>query len=192
LIKTHLKLVVIIILMFLLAACEIHMDLWVNKDGSGHGAIKLINVPMANSQVQKQSLEEHGFRVISVDAEDASKVTYMVEWDDFNKSFESRTVNKDGTVMLDFGAMDGMVMGSLIVHVPGKIITTTGKVTKGNTVTFKSGRATVTYKPSIFGSCTFVLILMFLFGLAAIIVLVIFIKRKKTRKDDEKPEEGDK
>jgi len=177
--KKTLKIIPVMLVLLILSACQVHMNLWVKNNGSGNGTITLIDVPMAQTEAQKQSLEEKGFEIISIEAEEANKVIYKVKWEDFGKPFESRTKNSDGTVTLDFGLLGVMGEGSLTVHVPGKIIKTTGEVKKNNTVVFKSGKASVTYKPGISGAVIFVLLLVLVIGIPAFVVLFVMKKKKQ-------------
>lgn len=99
---------------------------------------------MTKAQLEAE-LGKHGLNVVSVFDKGSGDLEAKIRWSDF-KSFGTRKVNSDGSIFLDFGAIE---LGSITVHVDGNIIKekTTGYVKDSDTVIFASGKATLVYKP---------------------------------------------
>jgi hypothetical protein len=136
--------------LLLLAACRYEADLTVHSDGSGAGAVRILDPPpLSTPEDVRRQLERAGFIVESIAAASPQRIDARVSWKDFDLVFLRRTLNADGSVTLDFGPID---QGSLTVRVPGRIDPgdTTGPV-HGSIAAFGHGRARLTYVPASAG-----------------------------------------
>jgi len=179
----------LIMILFFLTACQVHMNLWINNDGSGSGTISLIDVPTSDSSAQKEQMQKQGYEIVSVKTGEKNKITYNVKWKDFNQPFVSRKENNDGTITLDFGET-GQISGSSIkVHLMGKIIKTTGEAKPGNAVYFVSGtgkRATVTYRPSSVNA----IVIVVTFAICAALAFYVVAQATKNRNGNDEIDES--
>ena len=149
--------------LFVLSGCK--TELWINKDGSGKGTLSGVPTDLYTKSSIKDELKSQGFRPTSV-TEKKGKLYAKFTWKDFKVLGEEIIKEKDGSIYLDFGDTCDI---TTIVHVPGKILQTTGRQIRNNTVEFQPSiyyrGATITYKPYL-GFPKFIL------GVAIIVAII--------------------
>jgi len=162
-------------LLFILSGCKFDMELWVKKSGAGHGDLSVSDVPMMTKSGLEADLEKYGIKVLSITEKESGNFKAKIKWSDFNRAFESRKVNKDGSIFLNFGEAE---LGSITVHVDGKIDKkrTRGYVKSSNTVVFSSGKATLVYKPRL--SFPFFILWIVIIGIVIVVVSSLLAKNK--------------
>jgi len=165
-----------------LAGCKIDGEFWVKKSGDGHGILFISGIPgLTKSKLEAELGKDKDIKLTSVKEKGNEEFEVNFKWDDFNKAFKSRKVNKDGSIFLDFGKVE-FPISSFTVHVDGKIDkeTTKGFVKNSNTVIFSNGRATLVYRPGSALPLSYIVLFIVIGG---IIGTILFLSKKRKHAD---------
>jgi ribosomal protein L40E len=137
----------VLIAVMSLFGCRVDMELWIDNKGGGTGNVTVLGAPMLGANEFRSQLEKKGITVVSLDQKALGNMVAKIRWDDFNRGIGRRQAIDNGLFLLDFGKVE---MGSLTVHVDGKIVQekTTGKLRDATTVVFQHGRANMVYLPN--------------------------------------------
>ncbi len=182
--------------LLLVVACKIETEIWLDRTGKGHGVITLKEFEGWTEDEIKEKIVSPGMEIISIEKKGEGNFVVKVKWDDFKKAFDKGEFRKEkgGKIFVNFGKLENIQSGSvtmleqvLTVHVDGKIIETTGEKIDKNTVVFKEGEATLTYKPAGFSLLPLFVILIFVVAVVIILIIFLFLRRKKPQ---EIPEES--
>ncbi|MBA3710317.1 MAG: hypothetical protein H0W83_16025, partial [Planctomycetes bacterium] len=165
---------VVLIASAVFTGCHLTGELWIDAEGSGHGTIAVSHPPPGIEVADaRRQLEKAGFIVTRISGKRSEQPVAAVDdhasdldralahipkalegidaeirWDHFEQPFRRRSVEHDGSVLLDFGLLDPDV--TMIVHLPGRIDTAEsfGTATGRRTITFTHGLAKVRYRPA--------------------------------------------
>jgi len=162
-------------LLLILSGCK--TELWIGRSGAGNGIFEVPSGVVSKSQIVAE-LEKQGLKVTSTEEKNGN-IKVQFQWSDFNKAvIRQRIVNKNGTIFLDFGFLDGST--EFIVHIPGKVLETSGTLINPSTVQFGYGEANLTYRPQSLITPAIGIIVLSLLIVIFLVVGVSSLTKKKS------------